>query len=235
MTPTSSPAVLETPYAGFSSFDEIAPLKVLLADDHPLVLAGLRRMLDEQEGIEVVGQAHSAAELVALAHRRGPDIVLTDLRMPGVVAFELIEQLRTSLPEVKIVILSASDDRASVNGALLAGASAFVVKTAAPTDVATVLRQVHGGAVFHAPSALHAVPNGADAAEPAADGGPELTARERTILSAIASGLTTSAISKQLWVSEHTVKFHLTNIYRKLGVGNRAGAIRCALDGGLLD
>jgi DNA-binding NarL/FixJ family response regulator len=216
----------------FGVFTASPPCKVLLADDHPLMVAGLRRMLEEQDGIEVVGQAQNATELLALAQRRSPDVILSDLRMPGVQGFELIEELRETCPSIKVVILSACNDRASVDGALQAGASAFIVKTAAPTDVASVLRQVHGGAVFHSPAALSLVPSSVDrqSDDPT---GPELTDRERTILSAIALGRTTSAISKDLWVSEHTIKFHLTNIYRKLGVANRAGAIRYALDNGL--
>jgi DNA-binding NarL/FixJ family response regulator len=224
-------AAFERADSVFGVFTAAPPCKVLLADDHPLMIAGLRRMLDEQEGIEVVGQASSATELLALAQRRRPDVILSDLRMPGVEGFELIEELRESYPQIKIVILSASNDRASVDGALLAGASAFIVKTAAPTDVASVLRQVHSGAVLQS-SAAGLTPRCVDASsdEPS---GPELTDRERTILGAIASGRTTSVISRELWVSEHTIKFHLTNIYRKLGVGNRAGAIRYALENGL--
>jgi DNA-binding NarL/FixJ family response regulator len=208
-----------------------APLKVLLADDHPLVLVGLRRMLEEHDGIEVVGQASHASELVALAQRRRPDIVLTDLRMPGAGGVDFIAELREKCPEVKIVVLSASADRATVDGALLAGASAFIVKTAVPSDIASVLRQVYHGTVFHSPSTTDAPAGGQS---PSPDPGSALTARELAILTAIASGRTTAVISKELWVSEHTVKFHLTNIYRKLGVVNRAGAIRYAHEHQLL-
>ena len=224
-------AVLERPETVFGAFSAAPAFKVLLADDHPLLIAGLRRMLEEQDGIEVVGQATGSAELLALIRRRRPDVVLTDLRMPGVHGFELIRAIREESPTVKVVVLSASDDRPSVDGALLAGASAFIVKTAAPTDVASVLRQVYNGAVFHAPPLPRP---GSAFVDADFDATPGLTDRERTILSAVASGKTTSAISKDLWISEHTIKFHLTNVYRKLGVTNRAGAIRYALDRGLL-
>jgi DNA-binding NarL/FixJ family response regulator len=208
------------------------PLKVLLADDHPLMLAGVRRTLDDQHDIEVVGQANSAAELIALVERRRPDLVLMDLRMPGVIGPELIACINERWPEVKVVVLSASDDRASVDSALAAGATAFIVKTADLSDVVLVLRQVRGGgSVFHAPVASRTARSGAGDT-PEEPAGPTLTEREKAVLSAVAAGMTTATISRELWVSEHTVKFHLTNIYRKLEVPNRAAAVRYALEHG---
>jgi DNA-binding NarL/FixJ family response regulator len=208
------------------------PLRVLVADDHPLLLAGVRRMLEDQDGIEIVGQAESGREVLALTERRRPEIVLLDLRMPEGGGPGLIAQIRETWPDVKVVVLSASDDPQSVDGALSAGASSFIVKSAQLTDVASVLRQVSSGTIFHA-AALRGprADIGGEAAEPATD---LLTCRERSILESVAAGLTTAAISKELWVSEHTVKFHLTNIYRKLGVANRAGAVRWALENGLV-
>ena len=102
-----------------------------------------------------------------------------------------------------------------------------MLKSAHTVDIASVLRQASGGAVFHAPAYVQPVPGVPDAPD-----APALTDRERSILSAVASGMTTSAISQDLWISEHTIKFHLTNIYRKLGVTNRAGAVRYALEHG---
>jgi DNA-binding NarL/FixJ family response regulator len=201
-------------------------VKVLIADDHPLIVAGLRRALDGSDDIEVVGEAQTGTELMQLIERRRPTLVLLDMRMPGLSGVECIERIREEWPEVKTVVLSACDDRASIDVALKAGASAYVVKSVKPIDIASVLRQASTGGVFHAVSGPRVPPSG----EPAPDQGPLLTEREGEILEAIAAGLPTAAISKQLWVSEHTVKFHLTNIYRKLGVTNRAGAIRYALE-----
>jgi DNA-binding NarL/FixJ family response regulator len=203
-------------------------IKVLLADDHPLIIAGIRRTIEHLEDMEVVGEAHSGAELRQLIERRSPDTVLMDLRMPGVTGVEMIEHIRREHPSINVVVLSACDDRPTIDAALHAGASAYVLKSAHTVDIASVLRQASSGAVFHAPSYLPA-PR-ASAAEPAR---PALTERELSILSAVASGKTTSAISGDLWISEHTIKFHLTNIYRKLGVGNRAGAVRYALEHGI--
>jgi DNA-binding NarL/FixJ family response regulator len=207
--------------------EDSGKIKVLLADDHPLIIAGVRRTIEDLDDMEVVGEAHSGPELMQLIERRGPDLVLMDLRMPGVVGVEAIEQISLSWPDVKTVVLSACDDRTAIDSALRAGASAYVLKSAHTVDIASVLRQASNGDVFHAPS-IQPRPG-----VPGAPALPSLTDRERSILSAVAAGLTTAAISRDLWISEHTIKFHLTNIYRKLGVVNRAGAVRYALENGI--
>jgi DNA-binding NarL/FixJ family response regulator len=201
-------------------------LKVLIADDHPLIIAGIRRTIEHVEDMRVVGEAQSGAELVQLIERRRPDIVLMDLRMPGVTGTEMIELIGDRWPHTKTVVLSACDDAPVIEAALQAGASAYVLKTAGSLDITSILRQAARGEVLPAPVAIPARP-----AEPDA---PALTERERDILSRVATGMTTAAISRELWVSEHTIKFHLTNIYRKLGVPNRAGAVRYALEHGLV-
>ena len=205
-----------------------APLKVLIADDHPLVLIGVRRTLEANDDIEIAGEARSGNELLALIERRRPDVVLMDLRMPDVEGESCIAQIVERWPDVKIVVLSASDDAVSVNGALAAGARAYVVKSVHAFDVASVLRQIRCGAVYHAPSGGTVKPR-----ETVVSPAQSLTERETAILAAVARGLTTKSISCELWVSEHTVKFHLTNIYRKLGVPNRSAAVRFALEHGI--
>jgi DNA-binding NarL/FixJ family response regulator len=221
-------ALAERPADAF----EAAAVKVLIADDHPLMLAGIRRALERAENIEIVGEARSGSELVEMVGRRRPELVLMDLRMPGLGGCECIEQIRADWPDVRIVVLSASDDRPTIDAALAAGASAYIVKSVNPFDIAAVLRQALGtSTVFHAVATPRPVIGRAASTEPER---PTLTERERTILRSVAAGLTTAAISEELWVSEHTVKFHLTNIYRKLGVPNRAGAVRYALENGLV-
>jgi DNA-binding NarL/FixJ family response regulator len=203
-------------------------LKVLVADDHPLILQGLRRALEACDDIDVIGEARSGTELVALVERRHPDVVLLDLRMPGMDGVDCVRQIKQSSPDVKAVLLSACDDRPSIESAEKAGASAYVIKSVSSVDIPALLRQVAAGyTLFQAPN-----DNPADAAADADL--PALTERELTILASVAAGLTTKAISTELWVSEHTVKFHLTNIYRKLGVSNRSGAVRYAYEHGLV-
>jgi DNA-binding NarL/FixJ family response regulator len=201
-------------------------LKLLIADDHPLMLQGLRRTLESSEDIDVVGEARCGTELLALIERRRPGLVLLDLHMPGLDGLACLAQIREHWPEIKVVIFSACDERTTIDAALHAGASAYIVKSVSPVDIPSVLRQAATGAIYHAPSRSATAASAYDETNPST---PLLTERETTILAAVADGLTTKAISKRLWVSEHTVKFHLTNIYRKLGVNNRSGAVRYAL------
>jgi len=205
-----------------------ASLKVLIADDHPLLLQAIRRTLEASEGIEVVGEARSGEELLAMVGRRNPHLVLLDLRMPGIDGLECIAEIKRSWPDIKTVAISACEDRASIDAALVAGASAYMVKTVSPMDIPTVLRQASTGGIYHTPSAAPVPIH-----DQLAESGPCLTPRETAILRAIAGGLTTKAISQDLWLSEHTVKFHLTNIYRKLGVSNRSAAVRYAFENDL--
>jgi DNA-binding NarL/FixJ family response regulator len=203
-------------------------LKVLIADDHPLMLQGIRRALEASEDIDVVGEARSGEEALALVERRNPDLVLMDLHMPGLHGLECLTEIKRRWPDIKTVVISASDDHATIDSALLAGASAYILKSVSPMDIPSVLRQASAGAVYHVPSVPRACND-----KQLAPSGPELTPRETTILAAVAGGLTTKAISQDLWLSEHTVKFHLTNIYRKLGVSNRSAAVRYAFENDL--
>ncbi len=203
-------------------------LKVLVADDHPLILQGLRRTLEACDDIDVIGEARSGDEIVPLVQRRRPDVVLLDMRMPGLDSAECIRRIRESWPEVKTVVLSASEDRATIDSAIAAGASAYVLKSVSALDIPALVRQVAAGySLYHSPAEAD---DACDGDEP----GAGLTERETTILTAVAGGKTTKAISAELWVTEHTVKFHLTNIYRKLGVSNRSGAVRYAFEHGLV-
>jgi DNA-binding NarL/FixJ family response regulator len=206
-----------------------AALKVLIADDHPLLLQAIRRTLEASEDIEVGGEAHSGEELLALVERRKPQVVLLDLRMPGIDGLECIAEIKRSWPEIKTVAISACEDLPSIDAALLAGASAYIVKTVNPMDIPSVLRQASAGVIYHSRSA-----GPSRMGEQLAASGPCLTPRETAILQAIAGGLTTKAISHDLWLSEHTVKFHLTNIYRKLGVSNRSAAVCYAFENDLV-
>ncbi len=205
--------------------DGAVPLTVVIADDHPLMVAGVRRVLERDDQIEVVGEAHSGPELIAMVDRRRPAVVVMDLRMPGMSGPTCIQRLRSAWPQLKIIVLSACEDRATIDGALSAGASSYVVKSVESGDVAALVRHAANDDVYHAGPRVRDLDAPLD--QPSS---PDLTSREHTILAAVAAGMTTAAISQELWVSEHTVKFHLTNIYRKLGVPNRAAAIRYAFD-----
>ncbi len=204
-------------------------LKVCIADDHLLILNAVRAALMQAGDIEVVGAAHSGSEVLQLVEAHSPDVVLLDHRMPGVDGLSCLKTIKQRWPAVQVVMLSASEDPKQIAEALGAGASAYIGKRINPEDLASAVRQVVAGVVYQrSAEGVDAVPSAP------ADPGDELTKRERTMLEAVARGLSTKAISRELWISEKTVKFHLTNIYRKLGVHNRTGAMRYAFEHGLV-
>ena len=200
-------------------------IRVLLADDHRLILEALERTFAEVEGIEIVGMANDGRQVVPLIARTNPDIVLLDMRMPEMDGLTCLERIRKQHPRVKVVMLSGLDDQERVRAALKRGASAYIVKTVNPLDLPAALRQVVK------PTIYFGLPPQED--DPAAAAG--LTERETAMLRALARGLSNAAISREFWVTEQTVKFHLTNIYRKLGVKNRTEATRYAYQHGLAD
>ena len=213
---------MSTKSASGGRHDGAGTLTALIADDHPLILAGVRHGLEQDAAITVVGEARSWPELLSMVERRRPRVVVTDLLMPGLAAMNGIAQLTSTWPDLKVVVLSAWEDQPTIDAAMAAGASAYVVKRIDPIDVASVIKTTAGIAgTPRRPTTIRSRRS---------QHSPALTRREQTILAAVASGKTTSAISQDLWISEHTIKFHLTNIYRKLGVANRAAAIRYAVD-----
>ena len=202
------------------------PLKIILADDHRLTLDGVRVVLDAEPDIEVVGEAYSGEEVLPLVRATKPDVVLLDLHMPKLDGLACLDILRKNHPSVKVVMFSATTTPAEIASALKRGARAYILKTVNPLDLAAALRQAVEETVYSAPPRV-------DVAK--ADEQSDLTDRERMILAAVTRGLPNKAISKELWVTEQTVKFHLSNIYRKLGVPNRTAAVRYAQDHGLLE
>jgi DNA-binding NarL/FixJ family response regulator len=206
---------------------ELRPLRVLVADDHRLLVEGTKQALEKSGGFEVVGEATNGAQVLPLVRRLRPDLVMLDLRMPQMDGLTCLTKIRKDFPEVKVVMLSVSQDPDVIQAALERGASAFIVKTVDPDDLAAALRQAMSGNVFTTVGVTE------DAGERAAKE-TGLTEREVVILRAVARGLSNEAIAKELWVAEQTVKFHLTNIYRKLEVSNRTEAARYAFEHGLL-
>jgi DNA-binding NarL/FixJ family response regulator len=201
-------------------------MKIVIADDHRLIIEGVRAALASSPDIEIVGEATTGGEVLPLVTKLRPDVVLLDIRLPQVDGFSVLELLRQRAPEVKVVILSILSEPEYIQAALKRGASGYVVKTIDPRDLAAALRQVVHGTVFHT------VGVGAEDDDRAVrEAG--LTDREITILRAVARGLSNKAIARELEVTEQTVKFHLTNIYRKLDVANRTEAARSAFRLGL--
>ncbi|MCU0306585.1 MAG: response regulator transcription factor [Thermoleophilia bacterium] len=210
------------------------PLRVAIADDHRLMLDGIKRALETAPDIRVVGEAMSGEEMLALVPRVKPDVVILDLRMPRGDGLSTLAELRRGYPDIKVIILSMFEDSEHIERALHQGAHGYVVKSINPLDLPSTIRQVVEGTVFHprgtgAPEV--AVPG---AAAPPAQAPAGLTERELSILRLVAEGLSNLEIAGRLYVTEQTVKFHLSNIYRKLGVANRTEATRYAYRSGLI-
>jgi DNA-binding NarL/FixJ family response regulator len=203
-------------------------MKVLMADDHPLTLQGIRRVLEDVDDIVVVGEAQYGSQVLPLIGQTDPDVVMLDIRMPQLDGLACLERIRKQYPKVKVVMLSAHTDEAHITAALQRGASAYIAKTVNPLDLASALRQALDGTVY---TTYVAAAGGSDQA----DDDLGLTEREISMLRAVARGLSNQAIGREYWVTEQTVKFHLGNIYRKLGVTNRTEATRYAYEHGLLE
>jgi len=202
-------------------------MRILLADDHRLMLDGVRRALDADGGFEIVGETQDGSRVLPLVSSLSPDIVLLDVRMPGMDGLTCLDEIHRLRPEIRVVLLSASTSPGLVDAAARRGASAYVSKTVDPGELASILRDAVQADDFIA------IGFPVDANKNEMRSG--LTERELSILEAVARGLSNDEIAKELWVTEQTVKFHLTNIYRKLGAKNRTEATRLAYQLGLVD
>ena len=205
----------------------------VIFDSHPMWLDAVEQVL-KRVGLQVVGKTTSASQTLAMVETHDPDLLILELDTDGpFTGISLIEQARAARPGVRAIVLSMNSDPQVIDAALAAGASAYVVKTAHPEDLASAVRQAFSHSVYLADQ--RSVPTPAPAA-PAVDGdSPALTRRELEILRLVSEGHSNAHLARMLWVTEQTVKFHLSNIYRKLDVANRTEASRWAQVHGLLD
>ena len=201
---------------------QVTPLRVLVADDHRLMLAAVRRALADAPDFEIVHEVSVGSHVLPAVREHKPDVVLLDLRMPELDGLACLERLRKHEPSVAVVILSSYSDPEQIDAARKGGARGYVVKTVEPVDLATVLRTALSGTTFTV--------WGAEAEQSPAPvaGANALSERETAVLEAVARGLSNREIGRQLWISEQTVKFHLRNVYRKLGISSRTEAARYA-------
>ena len=205
-------------------------LRVVIADDHRLVLGALQQTLEDDSGFAVAGVTCNSAEVLDLVERHRPDIALLDIHMPGPGGLECLDRIRAEHPGVKVVLISAGADGQEIQGALRRGAAGYLVKSINPADIPAALRQVHEGTAYYAVAGDE---GGGElpGAEFARRTG--LTPRELEMLVAVVGGRSNREIAQELWVTEQTVKFHLGNVYRKLSVANRAAAVQVAMQGGV--
>lgn len=218
-----------------------ATIRVVVADDHPVVREGLRMMLEEMaEGFEVVGEARDGETAVRVAGERQPDVVLMDLRMPGMGGLEAIAQLRQRWPQIAVLILTTyNEDDLMIRG-LQAGAAGYLLKDCSSEMVLKAIQTVARGEVLAQPEVMarilsHAAAHvDASAIPPEPTSASVLTERELEILVAVAQGKRGKEIAAELHIADRTVRAHLTNVYYKLGVDSRASAVAAALERGLL-
>ncbi|MGP3936167.1 response regulator [Nonomuraea sp. KM88] len=201
-------------------------IRVLIADDHPVVRQGLRTFLDLQDDIAVVAEAGDGAQAVELVGEHCPDVLLLDLKMPVLDGLGALERLTGTA--TRIVVLTSVSDRSDVGPAMRAGASGFLYKDVDPSALVQAVRAVHGGQVLLAPEAAEAM-----LASPDGASGVPLTEREREVLSLIAAGRSNKEIARSLAVAEKTVKTHVSNVLMKLGVQDRTQAALYAVRHGL--
>lgn len=200
------------------------PIKVLIADDHPVVRQGLRTFLSVQEDITVVGEASDGSETVTVAEKLDPDVILLDLKMPGVDGQAALGELRARGVRAKVLILTSITERGHVLPAVRTGAAGYLYKDVDPQALVQAIRAVHGGHVLLAPEAADAVLRADGSASVEEERLAALTEREREVLIQIALGRSNREIARALVVSEKTVKTHVSNLFIKLGVQDRTQA-----------
>jgi DNA-binding NarL/FixJ family response regulator len=208
----------------------MSDVRVLLVDDHPVVRAGLRGMLAAEDGIDVVGEAGSGAEAVAVAAATAPDVVLMDLRMPGGDGVTATARILAADSRTKVVVLTTYETDADILRAVEAGAAGYLLKDAAPAELSRAVRAAARGETVLAPSVAARLVSNARRPGPA----PTLSARELDVLRLVARGLTNADIGRELYISEATVKTHLLRMFQKLGVSDRTAAVTTALARGYL-
>jgi DNA-binding NarL/FixJ family response regulator len=205
------------------------PVRVLVADDHPVVRAGLAAMLSAEPGLDVVGEAASGEEAVLLAARHRPAVVLTDLRMPGSGGLAAIRRITAELPGVRVVVLTTYDSDADILPAVEAGAAGYLLKDTPRAALVDAIFAAARGETVLAPVVAGRLVTRLRGPQP-----ESLSARETAVLAAAARGLTNAQIGRELFISEATVKTHLLRAYAKLGVSSRTAAVTKAIEAGLL-
>jgi len=208
-------------------------VKVLIADDHGIVRSGLRKLLEGEDGIEVVGEACDGAEARDLALELRPDLAILDVKMPELNGLEATREIRTGAPEVSILILSMHEEERYLFEALKAGASGYVLKRAADSDLIDAIHAIERGEPFLTPEAQQALIR--DVLGESHNHEEELTPREEQVVKLVAEAHTNKEIAELLGLAEKTAENHRSNAMRKLGMRDRVELVRYAIRRGLIE
>lgn len=204
-------------------------IRVILVDDHPVVRAGLRSVIDAPDHIAVIGEASTGEEALSLVDELAPDVVLCDLRLgEGIDGIEVTKRLNARPSKPAVLILTTFDNDSEIVAALNAGAAGYLLKDINPEDISTAIEKASRGETYLPPEISSKV------VAAMRNPGPKLTRRERDVVKLLATGASNAQIAQELFVTEATVKSHLVNVFTKLGVESRSRAIRVAEDQGLV-
>jgi DNA-binding NarL/FixJ family response regulator len=203
-------------------------IRILIADDHPIVRTGIATELDRIVNFEIVGKASTTDEALQLAKELLPDVLLLDINMPGMKMVELLQEIRNKEITTKVLILTAFKDPGNVLGALEAGAHGYLLKDEAPNNIAAAINSIYRNEAWFSPSIQKIIAEKARGKQILRQ--EEFTKREAQIMEYINEGWKNSEIAAQLQLSQRTVEYHLSNIYKKLGVDSRTRAITALRD-----
>ncbi|KOX03858.1 LuxR family transcriptional regulator [Streptomyces sp. NRRL B-1140] len=206
-----------------------APITLLIVDDHPVVRDGLRGMFESAPGFRVLGEAPNGVEAVSLAAALDPDVILMDLRMPGGGGVDAIRELTRTGARAKVLVLTTYDTDSDTLPAIEAGATGYLLKDAPRDELFSGVRAAAEGRTVLSPAVASRLVSAVRA-----PGNEPLSAREREVLALVARGTSNREIARELFISEATVKTHLTHLYTKLGVNDRAAAVATAYRRGIL-
>jgi len=205
----------------------MTPIRILLVDDHAVVRSGLSKFLMVNKDFELVGEASDGAEAVQMTALHKPDVILMDLMMPGVDGITATREIHQKYPQVKVIALTSFSEQNMVQGALQAGAAGYLQKNVTASELANAIRSVHVGRMTLSPEAVQVLAN--SVTQPQLPGNA-LTERECEVLTCMVEGLNNNEIAGRLFVSIGTVKFHISNIFQKLGVDSRVEAVKLAIE-----
>lgn len=210
-------------------------IRVIVADDHPLVLEGLCRVLENEDDLECVGIARTGEEAVELAQKTEPDVAIIDIVMPGIGGLDAAKQIMAAVPHTAILIVSAFKFGHDILECMAMGVKGYLLKDTAAGELCNAIRMIHSGKYVFDPEAAGQIMKGTSPSGIRSPGNAaNLNEREIEIIKLAAKGMGNKEIARELKISHHTVGSHFFNIFRKLGVESRTEAVLCALKGGIL-
>jgi DNA-binding NarL/FixJ family response regulator len=206
----------------------MTPIRLLLADDHPLIREGIRSLLSGNERIQVAGEVEDGQALIDQYRRLQPDVVLADIKMPRVTGLEALKQLVSEFPDIRFIVLTMHEEREYVINALRLGASGYVMKNAERDELVKAVITVYEGGWYFSPEVANILADTVSRNSVAAS--PEVSPREKEVLDLVAHGLSTKQVADKLGISTRTVETHRINMLKKLKVSNTAELIRKAIE-----